>query len=36
MDTYILTKDQRLEWHMYVLIDQFEYNGLFDLIHIVK
>jgi hypothetical protein len=25
-----LIKNQRLEWHMYVLIDQFNYSGLFD------
>jgi hypothetical protein len=25
-----LTKGQGLEWHMYVLTDQFDYNGLFD------
>jgi hypothetical protein len=36
MDMYILTKGQGLEWHMYFLIDQLEYNGLFDYIHIIK
>jgi len=30
MDMYILIKGQGLEWHTYVLIDQFDYNGLFD------
>jgi hypothetical protein len=30
MDMYIFTKGQGLEWHMYVLIDQFNYSGLFD------
>jgi hypothetical protein len=30
MDMYILTKGQRFEWHVYVLTNQFEYNGLFD------
>ncbi len=36
IDMYILTNDQGREWHMYVLTDQFDYNGLFDYIHIVK
>jgi len=30
MDTYILTKGYRLEWYVYVLIDQFDYSDLFD------
>jgi hypothetical protein len=30
MDTYILTKGQGLEWHMYLLTDQFDYSGSFD------
>jgi len=30
MDMYILTKGQGLEWHMYLLIDQFDYNDSFD------
>jgi hypothetical protein len=30
MDMYILTKGQGLEWHIYLLTDQFNYNGLFD------
>jgi hypothetical protein len=30
MDMYILTKGHKLEWHMYVLIKQFDYSGLFD------
>jgi hypothetical protein len=30
MDMYILTKSQGLEWHMYLLTDQLDYNGLFD------
>jgi len=30
MDTYILTKGQGLEWHMYLLNDQFDYSGSFD------
>jgi hypothetical protein len=29
MDMYILIKGQRLEWHMYFLIDQLDYNDLF-------
>jgi hypothetical protein len=29
MDMYILIKGQRLEWHMYFLINQLKYNGLF-------
>jgi hypothetical protein len=33
---YILTKGQRFEWHMYVLTNQFNYNDLFDWIHIIK
>jgi len=36
MDMYILTKGQRLEWHMYFLINQLNYNGLFDYIHLIK
>jgi len=36
MEMYILTKGHGFEWHMYVLIDQFDYNGLFDYIHIIK
>jgi hypothetical protein len=36
MDMYILTKGLGLEWHMYVLINQFDYNGLFDYIQIIK
>jgi hypothetical protein len=36
MDMYILTKGQGLEWHMYFLIDQLEYSGLFYYIHIIK
>jgi hypothetical protein len=34
MDMYILTKGHGLEWHMYFLIDQLDYNGLFDYIYI--
>jgi hypothetical protein len=30
MDTYILTKGQGLEWHMYLLIDELDYSGSFD------
>jgi hypothetical protein len=30
MDMYILIKDQGFEWHMYLLTDQFDYNGSFD------
>jgi hypothetical protein len=30
MDMYILIKGHGLEWHMYVLIYQFDYIGLFD------
>jgi hypothetical protein len=30
---YILTKGQRLEWHMYLLTDQFDQSGLFDQIN---
>jgi hypothetical protein len=30
MDMYVLTKGQGLEWHMYLLTDQFNYNGSFD------
>jgi len=30
MNKYILNKGQGLEWHMYVLTDQFDYSGLFD------
>jgi hypothetical protein len=30
MDMYILIKDQKFEWQMYFLIDQLDYNGLFD------
>jgi hypothetical protein len=33
---YILIKGQGLEWHMYFLTNQLDYNGLFDYIHIVK
>jgi len=29
MDMYTLTKGQRLKWHMFLLTDQFDYNGLF-------
>jgi hypothetical protein len=29
---YILIKGQGLEWHMYVLTNQFDYSGLFDYI----
>jgi hypothetical protein len=36
MDMYILIKGQGLEWHMYVLIYQFDYIDLFDYIHIIK
>jgi hypothetical protein len=36
MDMYILIEGQGLEWHMYVLTNQFDYNGLFYYIHIVK
>jgi hypothetical protein len=36
MDMYILTKGQRFEWHIYLLIDQFYNSDLFDYIHIVK
>jgi len=36
MDMYILIKGQRFEWHMYLLINQLDYCGLFDYIHIVK
>jgi hypothetical protein len=37
MDMYILTKGQRLEWYMYLLINQLDYGGSFDYyIHIVK
>ncbi len=31
-----LTQSQALEWHMYLLIDQLDYNGLFYYIHIIK
>jgi hypothetical protein len=27
MDIYILIKGQGLQWHMYYLINQFNYNG---------
>jgi len=30
MDMYILTKGQGLEWHMYVLTNQFDYSDLLD------
>jgi hypothetical protein len=30
MDMYTLIKDQRLERHMYVLTNQFDYNDLFN------
>jgi hypothetical protein len=30
MDMYILTKGQEFEWHIYLLIDQLNYSGLFD------
>jgi len=30
MDMYILTKGQGLEWDVYLLIDQLDYNDLFD------
>jgi hypothetical protein len=30
MDMYILIKAHGLEWHIYVSIDLFDYNGLFD------
>jgi hypothetical protein len=29
MDMYISIKGQRLEWHMYFFIDQFDYSNLF-------
>jgi len=29
MDMHILIKGQGFEWHMYVLTNQFDYNGLF-------
>jgi hypothetical protein len=29
MDMYILTKSHMIKWHVYVLIDQFDYSGLF-------
>jgi hypothetical protein len=29
MGMYILTKGQKLEWHMYLLINQLDYSGLF-------
>jgi hypothetical protein len=29
VDMYILTKGQKLEWHMYFLTNQHKYNGLF-------
>jgi hypothetical protein len=30
MDMYILIKSQGLDWHMYLLIDQFDYGALFN------
>jgi hypothetical protein len=36
MGMYILTKGQRLEWHMYFLNDQIDNNGLFDYIYLGK
>jgi hypothetical protein len=30
MNIYILIKGQWFNWHMYLLIDKFDYNGLFD------
>jgi len=30
MDMYILTKGQKLEWHMYFFINQLDYSDLFD------
>jgi hypothetical protein len=30
MNMYILIIGQGLEWHMYLLIDQLDYNGSFD------
>jgi hypothetical protein len=30
MDQYILTKGQGFEWHMYFLINEFDYNDSFD------
>jgi hypothetical protein len=30
MDMYILTKNQGIKWHMYLLIDQLDYNDSFD------
>jgi hypothetical protein len=30
MDMYILTTGQVFEWPMYLLTDQFDYNGSFD------
>jgi len=29
MDMHILTKGQGLEWHTYMLTNQFDYNDLF-------
>jgi hypothetical protein len=30
MGMFILTRDQGLEWHVYLLAIQFDYNDLFD------
>jgi len=30
MDVYILIKSQGLEWQIYFLTNQFDYNDLFD------
>ncbi len=33
---YILTKGQRLEWHVYFLTNQLDYNDLLDYIHLIN